>query len=63
MICILLFDQIRSCSWISLQYVVQNRTTHVSDKSHPSYISKQRVVQSDGCVAEFNKRYKFDGLK
>ena len=32
-------------------------TVDVSSKSHPFYTGEQRVAQSDGRVAKFNKRF------
>ncbi|WP_026970901.1 type B 50S ribosomal protein L31 [Aliagarivorans marinus] len=34
-------------------------TLDVSSASHPFYTGKQKVVQSDGRVAQFNKRFGF----
>ena len=33
-------------------------TIEVSSASHPFYTGQQRVVQSDGRIAKFNKRFK-----
>ena len=35
----------------------------VSSASHPFYTGKQRIAESDGRVAKFNKRYKFRAKK
>lgn len=32
-------------------------TIDISSKSHPFYTGKQRVTQSDGRIAKFNKRF------
>ena len=36
-------------------------TIDVSSASHPFYTGQQRVAQSDGRVAKFNKRFKRSG--
>jgi len=36
-------------------------TLDVSSESHPFYTGKQRVAQSDGRIAKFNKRFNRKG--